>query len=140
VPDAATSSAGSGDTSASVVAVADPVRVRRAPSGRGAPVAILTGPYGAQVLDPLVASLGRSDVRVLAVENRFFGGNTGVAGLMVGDDLARVLAAEPPDHRYLLPDVCLSSGRFLDGSTPADLPRPVEVIATDGVALREALG
>ena len=50
------------------------------------------------------------------VENRFFGGNVGVAGLLVGEDLARVLAAEPAGHRYLLPDVCLSQGRFLDGT------------------------
>jgi hypothetical protein len=39
----------------------------------------------------------------------------------------------------LLPDVCLSGGRFLDDLTPADLPRRVEVIPTDGGALREAL-
>jgi hypothetical protein len=106
---------------------------------RGAPVAVLTGDYGARVLDPLVRSLGRDDVRVVAVDNRYFGGNVGVAGLLVGEDLARVLAAEPAGHRYLLPDVCLSQGRFLDGTAPADLPRPVEVVATDGVALREAL-
>ena len=62
-----------------------------------------------------------------------------VTGLMVGADLARVLAAEPAGHRYLLPDVCLSEGRFLDGTTPADLPRPVEIVATDGIALRRAL-
>jgi hypothetical protein len=35
--------------------------------------------------------------------------------------------------------VCLSEGRFLDGTTLADLPRPVEVVATDGLALRAAL-
>jgi NifB/MoaA-like Fe-S oxidoreductase len=104
-----------------------------------APTGILTGPYGAQVLGPLVASLGRDDVRVIPVENQFFGGNTGVSGLMVGSDLARVLADEPVGHRYLLPDVCLSGGVFLDGTAPGDLPRPVEVIATDGVALRRAL-
>jgi len=79
-------------------------------------------------------------VRVVAVRNEFFGGNVAVAGLMVGEDLARVLADEPEGHRYLLPDVCLSEGKFLDGTTPADLPRVVEVIATDGFALREALG
>ncbi len=78
-------------------------------------------------------------MRTVTVENRFFGGNVAVAGLMVGEDLARALAAEPEGHRYLLPDVCLSGGRFLDGTTPADLPRPVEVVATDGVALRRAL-
>ena len=51
-----------------------------------------------------------------------------------------VLRAEPADHRYLLPDVCLSEGRFLDGLTIADLPRPVDVLPTDGIALRSALG
>jgi hypothetical protein len=40
----------------------------------------------------------------------------------------------------LLPDVCLSDdGRFLDGVAISDLPRPVEVITTDGIALRAAL-
>ena len=83
--------------------------------------------------------LGRRDVRVIAVPNDFFGGNIGVTGLMVGADLAEVLRAEPEGHRYLLPDVCLSQGRFLDGTTPGDLPRPVEIVATDGHALRAAL-
>jgi len=59
---------------------------------------------------------------------------------LVGDDLGRVLAGEPEGHRYRLPDVCLSEGRFLDGTTPAQLPRAVEVVATDGHALRRALG
>jgi hypothetical protein len=115
---------------------ATPVRLT---GPRRAPVAILTGGYGEQVLAPLVASLGRDDVRVVAVENRFFGGTTAVAGLLVGEDLQRVLAEQPAGHRYLLPDVCLSRGRFLDGTTPDDLPRPVEVVATDGLALRRAL-
>jgi putative radical SAM enzyme (TIGR03279 family) len=102
-------------------------------------VAILTGELGARVLAPLVAELGRDDVRVVAVENRFFGGNIGVTGLLVGEDLARVLTHQPEGHRYLLPDVCLSEGRFLDGTAPADLPRTVEVIPTDGRSLRRAL-
>jgi putative radical SAM enzyme (TIGR03279 family) len=107
---------------------------------RSAPVGILSGELGADVLRPLVASLGRDDVRVIPVVNEFFGGNTGVSGLMVGADLARVLAAEPAGHRYLLPDVCLSDdGRFLDGATVGELPRHVEVIPTDGHALRQAL-
>jgi putative radical SAM enzyme (TIGR03279 family) len=107
---------------------------------RDAPVGILTGEYGARIIGPLVDSLDRSDVRVLPVRNDFFGGNTSVTGLMVGADIARVLADEPHGHRYLLPDVCLSEGRFLDGTTVADLPRPVEVVPTDGLALRRALG
>jgi hypothetical protein len=35
--------------------------------------------------------------------------------------------------------VCLSNGVFLDGTRPEDLPQPVEVVPTDGVALRRAL-
>ena len=106
---------------------------------RGAPVGILTGEYGGRVLDPIVGRLRRDDVRVIPVRNEFFGGNIGVTGLLVGADLDRVLAAEPTGHRYLLPDVCLSSGRFLDGTTPADLSQPVEIVPTDGQALRAAL-
>ena len=75
------------------------------------------------------------------MRNEFFGGNTAVTGLLTGADLCRVLDQEPQRHRYLLPDVCLSDDhRFLDGLTVADLPRPVEVVATDGFALRAALG
>ena len=104
------------------------------------PVGVLTGEMGAKVIGPMIDSLGRGDVRVIAVENRFFGGNTGVTGLMTGEDVARVLADEPVDDRYLLPDVCLSDdGRFLDGITVEQLPRPVEVVSTDGFALRRAL-
>ena len=103
------------------------------------PVAVLTGELGGLVLAPLLAGLGRDDLRVVPVENRFFGGNVAVTGLLVGEDLGRVLADQPTGHRYLLPDVCLSGGRFLDGMVPADLPRPVEVVATAGAALRRAV-
>jgi len=101
-------------------------------------VAVLTGAYGARVIAPVLAELG-SDARIVTVDNQFFGGNTAVAGLMVGADLIRVLAAEPDGHRYLLPDACLSGGRFLDGTSLEDLPRPVEVVPATGAALRRAL-
>jgi putative radical SAM enzyme (TIGR03279 family) len=100
-------------------------------------VAVITGEYGAKVLEPLLA--GYDGVRVLAVENTFFGGNIGVTGLLVGEDVARALTDQPEGDRYLLPDVCLSNGVFLDGTRPDDLPRPVEIVATDGVSLRRAL-
>jgi putative radical SAM enzyme (TIGR03279 family) len=130
-------SCGSQVADASSSAAASPISLR---PRRNAPIAVLTGELGAPVISPLIASLQRADVRVLPVHNEFFGGNTGATGLMTGDDVARVLAAEPEGHRYLLPDVCLSDeGRFLDGLTIDDLPRPVEVVATDGIALRRAL-
>ena len=72
-------------------------RARRAtPSARGAagaPVAILTGAFGARVLAPLVE--GREGVRVLEIENRYFGGTIGVAGLLTGTDVAAVLSPNP---------------------------------------------
>jgi putative radical SAM enzyme (TIGR03279 family) len=137
-----------GDISTSCGADYEPYRTVRAPGGqqvvlrprRQAPVAILTAPYGARVISPLLAQVGRDDVRVLPVENRFFGGNIAVSGLMVGEDLARVLLREPAGHRYLLPDICLSQGRFLDGTSPDDLPHPVEIVPADGAGLRTALG
>jgi putative radical SAM enzyme (TIGR03279 family) len=100
-----------------------------------APVTVLTGTYGAAILGPLVGA----DAEVVAVENTFFGGNTGVAGLLTGPDLAATLARAPTGRRYLVPDSCLTGGRFLDGSTPGELPRPVEVVPADGASLRAAL-
>jgi putative radical SAM enzyme (TIGR03279 family) len=105
-------------------------------------VGILTGRYGATVLEPLLdrlAAVAAAPVRLLPVDNDFFGGNIAVTGLLTGADVARRLELEPAGDRYLLPDVTLSEGRFLDGVTPAELPRAVEVVATDGRALVEAL-
>ena len=101
-------------------------------------VTVVTGTYGAEVLGPLLA--GRPGADLLPVANDFFGGNIGVAGLLTGVDVGRALADQPDDGRvYLLPDACLSEGTFLDGRTLADLPRPVQVVATDGRSLRLAL-
>jgi putative radical SAM enzyme (TIGR03279 family) len=117
--------------------------------GRSSPVTVLTGEYGAAVLGPLLAEHARRcgdgqggdgrHVRVLPVHNAFFGGNIAVTGLLTGTDVAKVLEAEPRGVRYLLPDVCLSEGRFLDGMTVDALPRPVEVVPSDGWSLRQAL-
>jgi putative radical SAM enzyme (TIGR03279 family) len=106
----------------------------------GVPSVIVTGEYGARVLDPLLEQAGLSSARTLAVRNDFFGGNTSVTGLLTGEDVARALAGTADDgYRYLLPDVCLSHGRFLDGLSTDDLPRPVEILPTDGASLRRAL-
>ena len=103
------------------------------------PAVILTGEYGAKVLTTGLAQLGRPDVVVRPVENLFFGGNIAVSGLLAGEDVARALGEVPIGARVLLPDVCLSNGVFLDGTALADLPRPVEVVPTDGASLRRAL-
>ena len=107
-----------------------------------APVGIVTGEYGARVLGPLLedlAAVAATQVRLITIPNSFFGGNIAVTGLLTGHDVANALGSEPREHRYLLPDVVLSDGRFLDGTSVADLPLPVEVVPTDGVSLVGAL-
>jgi NifB/MoaA-like Fe-S oxidoreductase len=103
------------------------------------PPSIVTGEYGAAVLRPLLDRAGFTEVELLAVRNELFGGNIAVTGLLAGADVGRALAQAPSARRYLLPDVCLSKGVFLDGVEVGDLPRPVEVVPTDGTSLRRAL-
>jgi putative radical SAM enzyme (TIGR03279 family) len=109
---------------------------------RARDVVILTGEYGEAVLRPLandLAAAAGAPVEVRPVSNRFFGGNIAVTGLLTGPDVASALEHVDADVRVLLPDVVLSNGRFLDGTTPADLPRAVEVVGTDGASLVRAL-
>ena len=112
-------------------------------SSRPGEVALLTGEYGARVLAavlPALAEAAGRPVRALPVPNRLFGGNIAVTGLLAGADVAAVLDRQPPGGtRYLLPDVTLSRGVFLDGSSPSDLSRPVDIVGTGGDALVEAL-
>lgn len=103
-------------------------------------VGVLTGEYGAQTLRPALDAVGFHDVELITVRNDFFGGNIKVAGLMVSSDINNAIQMHgASDIRYLLPDVCLSEGRFLDGLTPDDLIAPVEVVPTSGFALRDYL-
>ncbi len=97
---------------------------------------ILTGSYAAPLIQSLLDEMGCTDLTVSIVPNSFFGGNIGVAGLMVGEDIARAIERLGRDRTYLLPDVALSENRFLDGLSVSDLPGTVQVIATEGSALR----
>ena len=99
---------------------------------------VVTGELGAEVIGPLVDGIGDPRISVLAVPNRYFGGNTAVAGLMTYRDIVEAVGEGRPGARYLLPDVCLNGERFLDGHTVGDLSRAhnVEVLPTSGSALR----
>ena len=117
---------------------------RPEPRSDGGRVRVITGELGAQVLAPLLPELsdgmaGPGSVELLTVANRFFGGNIGVTGLLTGTDVAEALRDVPAGDRVLLPDVALSNGVFLDGVALDELPRPVEVIATDGASLVHAV-
>lgn len=104
---------------------------------------VVTGTYGTQVIAPVITdylaehSYGQL-VTVHEIPNEYFGGNTAVAGLMTFEDIASHLHLLPEDRLYILPDVCLNDGRFLDGYTIDDLRqiRNVRVIASTGSALR----
>jgi NifB/MoaA-like Fe-S oxidoreductase len=102
-------------------------------------LAIITGEYAAPLLRELLDVNDFDDVKIITVENRYFGGNIKVAGLMTGQDLQRALAHVPATVTCLLPDVCLSEGRFLDGLGVEDLPHPVNIVRTTGQDLRAVL-
>lgn len=122
---------------ATPVGVAISPRVRRSTK----PPAVITGSYGAAMFRSLLAQSGFGHVPVLEVVNEHFGGNTAVAGLMTYSDIVRTLRQFGGENVYLLPDVCLNEGVFLDGATVDDLSKEfdIEVIATSGVALRHRL-
>ena len=105
----------------------------------GDEVIVITGEYAAPLLRDLFDEHGFHDVSILAVTNGYFGGNIKVAGLLTGQDLIRALENVSASSVCLLPDVCLSEGRFLDGLTLDDLPRPVVTVRTTGSDLRSTL-
>ena len=78
-------------------------RMRRARHQRRQPVrsahsvasatVVLTGEFGARVIGPLIDGSVATTSACCPSANEFFGGNTGVTGLMTGADLTRVLGA-----------------------------------------------
>ena len=105
----------------------------------GDEVIVITGEYAAPLLRDLLDEHGFHDVSILSVTNGYFGGNIKVAGLLTGQDLIRALENVSASSVCLLPDVCLSEGRFLDGLTLDDLPRSVVTVRTTGSDLRSTL-
>jgi hypothetical protein len=97
---------------------------------------VLTGRYGVGALGPVrsrLEAISGRQIRLLEVPNRFFAGNVGVAGLMVGDDVRHAIAADTgPAAVYLLPDVALQGDVFLDNVPLEDVvtaaPAPVLVV------------
>ena len=102
-------------------------------------VLVVTGEYAAPVLRKLLDDHGYVDVEIRAVTNTYFGGNIMVAGLLTGQDLNNALADVPESTLCLVPDVCLSEGRFLDGLTLEDLQHEVLAVRTTGQDLRRTL-
>lgn len=121
-----------------------PVTISRSSSrrrDRSKPVTILTGTYAAPVIRHALSSGGYQSVSVEAIDNRHFAGNTAVAGLMTGADISAHLDGRTDDRVYVIPDVCLNEGRFLDDVHLDDIARHHDVVAIPptGGALRRFL-
>lgn len=114
---------------------------RRLPGRLSRPVRLdmLCGTLPADILRDEARKLERSTegltVRVLPVENEFYGTSTNVSGLLVGEDLLRALPRAGGSDLVLLPRVALDNDgrRLLDGVTLQDLraasPAPLEPAA-----------
>jgi putative radical SAM enzyme (TIGR03279 family) len=112
-------------------------------------VTLVTGVMAATtVAGALNACDAAGRVRLLAVPNRFFGGNVSVTGLLTGEDLASAIAADRDrlSHttQYLVPDVILNAdGVTLDDMTVEELRRAsgadLRVVSCDAAGLLEGL-
>jgi len=109
--------------------------------GLSTPLALVTGTLFAPVLAGVLRSLSADDaIRVLAVENRFFGGNVSVTGLLTGRDLVPAIAALPEGTVALVPDIVANAdGLLLDDVPVAELgmrtSREVRLISCDAGGL-----
>ena len=117
------------------------IRPPRPSTADGAPIAILTGEYGARVLGA-AGRLARAAPTSgwCRWPTDFFGGNIGVAGPA---DRRRPRPGAGRPSRSGTATCCPTpaSPRAASSTTSplADLPRPVEVVPTDGLSLRRAL-
>ncbi len=95
-------------------------------------------------LDALAAATGCTP-HIHAVENRLFGPEVTVAGLVAGSDIAEQLNGETMGSALLVPDVMIRDGanHFLDDTTPEDLQAklgcPVIVVPATPWGILEAI-
>lgn len=108
---------------------------------------VVCGISAVKVLQPLFSTLliPNLHIRVVPVENKFFGPNITVSGLLTGQDIINALTALPgPRTGVIIPGVALRKGEtvFLDNITPesiaAKLGVPVRA-AYSGNDLRQLL-
>jgi len=107
---------------------------------------------GVMAATTLAGGLGACDgagrVRILAVPNRFFGGNVSVTGLLVGRDIVDAIVSDSArlggPTAYLIPDVVFNAdGLTLDDMSIGDLCRgsgaDLRVVSCDAAGLLDGL-
>ena len=103
---------------------------------------VVSGTSFAKVLKELVAD--KSNVRILPVENKFFGSKVNVSGLLTGGDIISALKGGKRDL-ILIPATALKSGEeiFLDDVTLADMRKifaPAQILPIhNGFEFRKVL-
>lgn len=108
-------------------------------------VTVVTGIMAATTLaGALNACEAAGRMRLLAVPNRFFGGNVSVTGLLAGQDLAEAIRRDGAQGIYLLPDVVLNAdGLMLDDYTldevRAQSGGDVRLVSSDAAGLLAGL-
>jgi putative radical SAM enzyme (TIGR03279 family) len=107
---------------------------------------LVTGELFAPALERLLAPVreSASACAVLAVPNRFFGGNVSVTGLLAGVDIGDAVRAASTAGPFLVPDVVFNEdGLTLDGVSAGELSaltgKDVRVVPYDAAGLADAL-
>lgn len=112
-------------------------------------ITLVTGTLAAGVVREALSTIdSHSRVRVLEVENCFFGGNVGVTGLLAGRDIEEAIRddsqSDSPADLYLVPDIIFNSdGLTLDDLTAEDLsaapPARLRIVTADAAGLLSGL-
>ncbi len=110
---------------------------------------VVTGAMAAPLITEMMAELHRQypmiEVKVHPIENRFFGGNVGVAGLVTAADIIAQCGGKLTSGVLGVPEVMLRSERdmFLDSVTVEELSRRlgvrIEILPADGAEEARAL-
>ncbi|MFU8890682.1 MAG: DUF512 domain-containing protein [Anaerosomatales bacterium] len=106
---------------------------------------VVTGTLFAPALRTLLHAQGLDrSVDVLPVENRFFGGNVSVSGLLTGEDVVNALATHEGNARFIIPRIIFNDdGLTLDDVSEtgirASCSAPVDFVDPSARALLSAI-
>ena len=123
-------------------------RLRAAPSEPPAPTVRAITFVCAKLIAPTLTSIVAEmreitgiDVRVRAVDNRFFGARVNVSGLLVAADIVEALRGCDLGDLVVLPRYALdyTGRRFLDDASPDDVQRALGVPLAFASTMREVL-
>ena len=100
--------------------------VRRSLAARGLALSVLTGEGARRTVAGLVEAPALAG-RAVAIENRYFGGNVNVTGLICAEDVLDQLPADLAGVMLILPSVMFNAGKLtLDGYHQNQLCRALE--------------